>query len=138
MSECNTHRYTIWIDQLKESVSQAMRQSHEILDARRRSLGLTYEDVHEKLEEYAHRHGIKVPAIATVGHWFNGTRRPRGMEHLKALCDVLGLSVDEVVGQRPIQAQTDLQQVILSGLNELDEEQQQLVAAMVAGLRRSK
>lgn len=68
------------------------------INARRQALGLTYQQVHEALERRTWSPESGPPSLPVVGHWFNGRRRPRKHEHLAALCDVLQLSLDDVVG----------------------------------------
>jgi transcriptional regulator with XRE-family HTH domain len=113
-----------------------MRSFAEIIDSRRRDKGLTVEQVFERLERYPWPKGVRPPALATVGHWFNGTRkRPRDMNHLRGLCDVLDLSIAEAMDEPSIEARTDLEQVILRGLRGIEPEDQELVAAMVESLK---
>ncbi|MGF2040650.1 MAG: hypothetical protein RMZ43_036080, partial [Nostoc sp. CmiVER01] len=84
-----------------------MRSFQETIDARRRDLGLTVEDVFERLDRYAWPPDAKPPALATLGHWFNGTRRrPRAMIHIKALCDVLELEMGCAFGAPSLQTET--------------------------------
>lgn len=42
------------------------------------------------------------------------------MEHLKALCTALGMSLDEATGTAPLEAKTAVEQRMLSLLRDLD------------------
>lgn len=120
-----------------DAVSLSMRQFHEIIDQRRRDLGLTVEDVFEKLERYSWPRGTKAPALATVGHWFNGTRkRPRDMNHVRAICSVLDLEIGEAFGEDSLQAETDVEQIMLKKLRKLSPEDQELAMTLIEGLMR--
>lgn len=102
-----------------------MMRLHETINARRNEKGWTYEQVHELLERYPWPVGVKAPSLSVVGHWFNGTRRPRNMEHLRGLCEVLELSLDEAVKGAPGEAKTAVEQRMLEvmrGLNDVDQE----------------
>lgn len=113
-----------------------MRQFAEIINSRRKDKELTVEGVYERLERYPWPKGVHPPALATVGHWFNGTRkRPRDMNHLRGLCDVLDLSIAEAMDEPSLEARTDLEQVILRGLRRIEPEDQELVAAMIQSLK---
>lgn len=115
-----------------------MMRLHQTLNARRMALGWTYEQVHERLERYPWPIGVKPPSLAVVGHWFNGTRRPRKMEHLRGLCDVLDVSLDEAVKGAPAEAKTGMEQAILDALREVPDESQELALAMLKQMRRGK
>lgn len=116
--------------------SQPLRMLHKILNARRKALGLTYEDVHKALNRLAWSGDAKAPSLAVVGHWLNGTRRPRNMDHLRALCAVLDLSIDEATGGQPHTAATASEQLMLEAIRKLDEPSIQLLLAMAQGLRK--
>lgn len=116
--------------------SQEMMRLDEILNARRIEQGLTYEQVHERLERYPWPPTAKAPSLAVVGHWFNGTRRPRKMEHLKALCDVLDVSLDEAVSGSPAQAVTAVEQVLLHEFRKLSPRAQENLIALMAALEK--
>lgn len=73
-----------------------MTMLHSTLNARRKALGMTYDAVHAALELYRWPEGVTCPAWSTVGRWLNGTRTPRNVEHLRALCAVLGLSLADL------------------------------------------
>lgn len=90
-----------------------MSRLSENINARRLELGLTYEQVWEALLKYEWPEGIKPPSGTVVGHWFNGRRRPRKMEHLKGLCDVLGMTLDQAAGGPSEEAQTDEEAALL-------------------------
>ena len=116
--------------------SQSMRMLHKTLNARRKDLKLTYEDVHAALLRRMHAGEVKPPSLAVIGHWFNGTRRPRNMEHLRALCGVLDLTLDEATGGAPHTAATASEQMLLDETRHLDESSVQLLLAMARGLRK--
>lgn len=97
-----------------------MSQLSERINARRLELGLTYEEVYESLLVYPWPSGIKPPSLAVVGHWFNGGRRPRKMEHLVGLCEVLGLSLDAAAGKPALEARTDEEQALLDAFRKLN------------------
>jgi len=116
-----------------------MRQFHEIIDARRQAIGLTVEEVFARLERYPWPAGTKAPALASLGHWFNGTRkRPRDMNHVKAICDVLELEVGEAFGAESSVAQTDMEQVILQKVRKLSAQDQEFALAMLDRLAAQK
>lgn len=120
-----------------DAVSLSMRQFHEIIDQRRQDLGLTVEDVFERLDHYAWPRGTKAPALASVGHWFNGTRkRPRDMNHVRAICAVLDLEIGEAFGEDSVQAQTDVEQVMLKKMRKLSPEDQEIAMTLIEGLIR--
>jgi transcriptional regulator with XRE-family HTH domain len=96
-----------------------MSQLSENLNERRKALGLTYEDVHAKLEE----NGVIV-SISTVGHWFNGTREPRSMKNLRALCDALETSIHSVLGEDFTYPQSKPEQLLLNKFRLMTAEQQ--------------
>lgn len=107
-----------------------MTRLHTILNAKRLELGWTYEDVHAKLEAYAWPDGVKAPSLSVVGHWLNGTRRPRDMEHLKALCLVLDVSLDAAVMGEPTEAKTAEEQVLLDQFRTMDVADRQVLLLM--------
>lgn len=111
---------------------------HETLTARRLEKGWTYEQVHERLERYPWSPGVKPPSLPVVGHWFNGTRRPRKMEHLRGLCDVLDLSLDEAIKGAPAEAKTGMEQAMLDALRDVPDDSQELALAMLRKLRRKE
>ena len=96
-----------------------MSQLSTNINARRQELGLTYEQVWEALLKYPWPDGIKPPSLAVVGHWFNGGRRPREMAHLKGLCEVLGMTLDEAARGPSDEARTDEEQAWLRLFREL-------------------
>lgn len=96
-----------------------MSQLSDNINARRLELGLTYEKVWEALLRYPWPDGIKPPSLAVVGHWFNGGRRPRKMEHLRGLCEVLGMTLDEAAGNATTEARTDEEQAWLEVLRQI-------------------
>lgn len=58
------------------------------------------------------------------------------MEHLTAMCRVLGLSLDDVVVSSDDEAKTALEQQVVRGLRDLDASQQEYVLATIEMLRR--
>lgn len=119
------------------AVSYEMRQFHEIIDQRRRDLGLTVEDVFERLEHHSWPRGTKAPALATVGHWFNGTRkRPRDMNHVRAICKVLDIDIAEAFGEDSLKAETDVEQVMLKKLRKLSADDQEIAMTLIESLIR--
>lgn len=56
------------------------------------------------------------------------------MEHLKALCDVLDLSIDEAVRGRPSEAVTGLEGAMLETLRALPPEQGQALLALASSM----
>lgn len=119
------------------SVSQSVRSFSENINSRRIELGLTYEDVFDALQGRDWPEGTSAPSLAVVGHWFNGTRRPRDMHHLVALCDALRMSVDEAVRGDPMEATTAVEAAVLAKLRALSPEQQEAVLAMTETLVRA-
>lgn len=111
---------------------------HDILRARAVELGLTNEQVLERLERYSWPDGIKPPKLATVGHWLNGTRRPRKMEHLRAMCEVLDLSLDDAVKGSPKEAKTATQQLMLESMESMSDADAEILLAMAMRMRKSR
>lgn len=129
--ECKHHHYDSDTSTFP-SVSHAMRQFHEIIDQRRKDKDLTVEQVCDLMDRALSAQGKKPPALASVGHWFNGTRRlPRNMDHLRALCDVLDMQVGEAMGDKPMEAKTALEQVILQKARPLSERDQEMLIAII-------
>ena len=91
---------------------------------------MTYEQVFERLERYSWPAGVNPPSLAVVGHWFNGTRRPRNMQHLRGLCDVLDLTLDEAVKGSPQEAKTGTEQAMLEAMRRLGDEDAEMLLAM--------
>jgi transcriptional regulator with XRE-family HTH domain len=118
--------------------SHNMMRLHETLNARRIELGLTYEQVQERLDRYPWPAGIAPPKLPTVGHWFNGTRRPRNMQHLRGLCDVLDLSIDEAVKGAPNEAQTGVEQRMLDLLRSISDADGEMLLAMGERLKNPR
>ena len=109
-----------------------MSQLSDNINARRLELGLTYEQVWEQLLSYQWPTGVKPPSLPVVGHWFNGGRRPRKMEHLRGLCDVLGLTLDQAAGGASDEAQTDEEQAILRAFRSVTEADREYLLATAA------
>lgn len=99
----------------------------EQYDARRKALGWTLEDLHERLERYPWPTGVAAPSLSTVGHWCNGTRRPRDMRYTRALCDVLGIDLDEATGGKPREPKTAFGQALLAVAEQLEPEDAEIV-----------
>jgi len=113
-----------------------MRPFHEVIDERRRQLGYTYEAVCGLLERYPWSKGVKAPSLPTVGHWSNGIRRPRHMEHLRGLCEVLQLTIDEAAPGGQVSAITDTEAALLRIVRTLSDEQAQALLAVAHTMRR--
>jgi len=102
------------------------------LSAKREALGLSVVQVHQELN----RRGIPV-AFSTVASWFNGNRGVRKMEHLKALCDVLRTTLDELARDEIEIAEQPEAIVILRELEKLTPVQREAVLAMVRAMQSS-
>ncbi len=121
--------------------SQAVRTFSGNINARRLERGLTVEQVYDLLLSYRWPHGTEPPALPSVGHWFNGTRRPRNMEHLKALCAVLDMSLDEASGAKSAEAATAVEHRMLTILRDLEPAAAEALLASgeaMRGVRRTK
>lgn len=114
-----------------------MRPFHENINQRRIELGLTYEQVRQALELRKWPEGVSAPSVATVGHWFNGTRRPRHMEHLRALCETLQMTLDEAAGSDALLTQTTTEQAALEAFRGLSPAQQQAFLAAMSASRQA-
>ena len=108
---------------------------HTVFAEARDAKPWTNEELHERLLAYNWPDGVKPPAQATVGHWCNGTRRPRKVEHLAAMCHVLGLSLDEMTVQFEDEAKTAIEQQVIRSLRQLDSRQQEYVLATIEMLK---
>lgn len=113
-----------------------MSRLSENLNKRRLALGLTYEQVWEELQARDWPEGVKPPSLPVVGHWFNGERRPRKVEHLQGLAAVLNMTLDEAVSGAEVNANTAMEHAVLSGLRELSDADAQVVLAVIEQLRR--
>jgi len=117
----------------------AVRLSHLMsilatnLTSRRVDLKLSVQDVTDALN----RRGIDV-AYSTVAAWFNGGRRPREMDHLKALCEELKTSISEMAGEDPAFAQNTFEAQLLEEARILAPMQQQAVLALIASMGRGR
>lgn len=111
-----------------------MSTFHDRINARREALQLTYESVHHRLLEWDWPDGSAAPALPTVGHWFNGTRRPRDMEHLKALCAVLDMQIDAAVKGVAV-ATSRVEATMVAMLRDLPDNDQELALTLVAALK---
>lgn len=97
---------------------------------------MTYADVHELLARRNWSAGVQAPSLAVVGHWFNGRRRPRSMEHLRGLLDVLDLSLDEAIRGAPMEAVTAAENAMLQRMRAMSDEDVVLLLAMAEKLGR--
>lgn len=113
-----------------------MRSFAKTINARRNKLVLTYEQVYERLQAIDWPVGTKPPSLPSVGHWFNGTRRPRNMEHLKGLCRVLEMSLDEAMGESSLEAITDVEQLMLKKLRKLNPASAELLLALAEKMEK--
>lgn len=102
----------------------------ENLNRRRVELKLSVPDVTAALQ----RMGIEV-AYSTVAAWFNGGRKPKDMEHLKALCATLDTSISEMAGEDPEFAQNAFETKLLEETRLLEPTQREAVMAIVASMR---
>lgn len=109
------------------TLSRNMRRLNEKLDELRRSLGYTYDDVHEKLEQ----RGINVTPAA-VGHWFNGTRTPRSMKSLSALCAILETTLDAITNDEIEVADDAREMMMLKQFRAMSADQQSAMLALAA------
>lgn len=110
-----------------------MRPLHQIIAAQRKTLGLKVADVHRRLQ----RAGVIV-GYGTVAHWFTGERRPRNMQHLRALTKILKMSVDEATGGAPKTAATDEEAVWLESFRTMDDDQQKAALIFIQAIRQAK
>lgn len=101
--------------------SQSVQPLNQILNDRRKELGLTYEKVHAKMERFPWSTGVSCPSLAVVGHWFNGTRRPRNMEHLRGLLDALGMTLDIAERGAPAEAITATELAMLQAMRRMPD-----------------
>lgn len=60
------------------------------------------------------------------------------MEHLRGLCDVLDLSLDEAIKGAPAEAKTGMEQAVLDALRDVPDDSQELALAMLRKLRRTE
>jgi hypothetical protein len=60
------------------------------------------------------------------------------MEHLRALCEVLNLSMDEVYDVSKREAATEVEAALLAAAREADDEDVQLALAMLTRAKRRK
>ena len=110
-----------------------MRQLDLKLNELRKALGYTYEDVQAKLEE----RGIFVTP-GTVGHWFNGIRKPRSLKHLQALCAVLETNLNALMGEDFTYAQNEKEQLLLNEFRLMTREQQAVYIALATTLAKDQ
>lgn len=122
---------------LKGSPRHRMSTFHDRINARREALQLTYEGVHQRLLEWEWPEGTASPALPTVGHWFNGTRRPRDMEHMRALCAVLDMRIDEAVNGVAV-ATNSVEDTMVAMLRDMPDNDQELALMLVATLKNRR
>jgi transcriptional regulator with XRE-family HTH domain len=103
-----------------------MRTLHDNLDARRAELGYTIAQVHAKLALM----GLKL-SPSTVGHWFTGRGKPRKMEHLKALCEVLETSISVMAGEDPEFARNGFESTLLKEIRNMSPAQREAMLALI-------
>lgn len=60
------------------------------------------------------------------------------MEHLRALCEVLHLSMDEVYGVRPLEPITETEAALLAAARQADDADVQLAIALLARASQRK
>lgn len=104
------------------------------INARRQQLQMTYEDVYARLCERQWSASVSPPSLSAVGNWFNGYRRPRHMEHLVGLCEVLQMRVDEALAGEA-QPVTAVEAELLEAARHLSDAQQQALLALAHTMR---
>lgn len=87
-------------------------------------------DVHAALN----RMGFDV-AFSTVAGWFNGSRGVGKMEHLKALCVVLGTDLNALAGDEIEVAEGKVEASVLRELRGLSPTQREAVLALVRSMK---
>ena len=58
------------------------------------------------------------------------------MNHVRAICAVLDLEIGEAFGEDSVQAQTDVEQVMLKKMRKLSPEDQEIAMTLIEGLIR--
>ena len=58
------------------------------------------------------------------------------MNHVRAICSVLDLEIGEAFGEDSVQAQTDVEQVMLKKLRKLSPDDQEIAMTLIEGLIR--
>lgn len=107
-----------------------MNSFQQNINAQRLALGLTYEDVFARMSDRKYSAGVKAPSLSAVGNWFNGQRRPRNMEHLRALCDVLQISFEDAAGDDDIAPVTTTEAELLKAVRNLSDTKAQALLAI--------
>lgn len=107
-----------------------MRQLHEIIEAQRVAKGLSVATIHRELGIA----GIRV-GYGTVAHWFTGERRPRDMQHLRELCRILGISIDQATGGDPMTPATGEEAVWLDSFRKMTDEQQKAALLFIQSMK---
>jgi transcriptional regulator with XRE-family HTH domain len=100
------------------------------LQARRDQLDLTVPAIAKEMQRMGH-----VVAESTVYAWFNGGRKPRTMEQLRALCEILQTTISEMAGEDPDFAQNAFESTLLSESRELDTGQREAILALMRAMR---
>ena len=103
-----------------------MRPLYVNLNVRRKELGLTIAKIHEQLS----LKGFELNP-STVGHWFTKRGKPREMEHLKALCEVLQTSISEMAGEDPEFAQNGFESTLLKESRTMSPAQREAILAII-------
>lgn len=103
-----------------------MRPLYVNLTVRRKELGLKIAEVHAKLTLLGHE-----LSPSTVGHWFTKRGKPRNMEHLKALCQVLQTSISEMAGEDPEFAQNGFESTLLKESRGMSPAQREAILAII-------
>lgn len=112
-----------------------MATFNDNINARRLALGLTYEDVHARMSDRRYSDGVKPPSLSAVGNWFNGQRRPRNMEHLRALCDVLQMSFEDAAGD-DLSPVTATEAEMMKAMRKLSDAQAQALLAIASTMQQ--
>lgn len=58
------------------------------------------------------------------------------MNHVRAICTVLDLEIGEAFGEESLQAETDVEQVLLKKLRKLSPEDQEIAMTLIESLAR--
>lgn len=103
----------------------------EILNARRKDAGMNLEDVWLALRERGSGVGF-----STVGHWFSGRGKPRSMEDLRRLCEVLDLDLDLRTMSPPHLALTAEAEEVVEAMRTMDPQQVQALVALARSMKR--
>jgi transcriptional regulator with XRE-family HTH domain len=99
------------------------RPWYDIARARARLLGLTYQDI-------ADRMGV---CKATVGHWLTGRNQPR-IETIKGIAAVLSMPVSELIGEDAYFLTEDDERTLVDAYRALTPAQRAQAAAVLRAL----